>query len=305
MFLADIRAECGVCGNLQLQRFYHATPLHPVTTATLVDLALDVRSRTAFECPNCASAVGPADALSTAFTWAFPDDAGLIRGFLPVASDPDSLRWQFVRERRLDPQELPGWAPDPAASVRAELDDDEIFETFGRALNPKVVFRDALSDWGDDPAGGAVVTISRDMTLVAPGPDVCVDELVAELDIEGVPIALDDCVPADLPTHREPARIIGAMDGWLPPAIPRAGVRVYLRPEAAFEVLERAFDVANLTRVRDEHGYRDITTPREVAYPRPLPIVAVLQRAVYTGLTPGDAARLCAEEIVGTLLRVW
>lgn len=305
MYLADIRAECGLCRHVQVQRYYHSTPVHPVTIATLTRLATSVAQKTTFECPNCGSEVGPEHALSTAFTWAFPDDTGLIRGFMPDAADPTSLRWQFAPHWRLDPQELPGWEPVEGEPTLAMLDDEVVEEALGRVVNVKSAIREALCDWLDDPTGGAIATVAPDMTLIAAGPDATLDELAAELDPAGVGIGLDDAVPTDLPTHREPAEISGCLDGWLPAGVNRADVRVYVKPDAAFEVLERAFDVANLTRQRDEAGYTDITTPRDATYPRPLPILAVLRRAVYTGLTPGDAARLTAEEIVGTLLRVW
>lgn len=305
LYIADIRAECGLCRHVQVQRYYHATAIHPVTVDTLRRHATSVSEKTDYACPNCGTAVGPQHALSTGFTWAFPDDAGIVRGFVPDARDPSSLRWQLTPGRRLDPQELPSWVPDPAAVVHTELTDPRIEETFDRPINPKVLIREALLDWLEDPSGGAIARVSADMTMIAAGPDASLDELAEELGAVGTAIELDDCLPLGLPTHRSPDELSGQLQGWLPAEVDRSAVRFYVRPDRAIAVLDRAFEVANLTVERDASGYTHITTPRESPYPRPLPIMAVLRRAVYTGLTPGDAARLSAEEIVGSLLRVW
>ena len=204
MYLADIRAECGVCRHVQVQRYYHSQPVHPVRVSTLVSLALGVGQKTEFDCPNCGSAVAAEHALSTAFTWAFPDDTGLIRGFVPDAHEPTTLRWQFVERRRLDPQELPGWAPSDAEDVFDALDDDIIEQFLGRPLNPKTAIRDVLLDWVADPEGGAIATIGPDLTLFAGAPP----------EVEAISMA--DCVPRDLPTHRDATELAGRIDGWLP-----------------------------------------------------------------------------------------
>lgn len=309
MYLADVRAECGLCKHPQLQRFYHSTPVHPVTTQRLTMLALNVRQKTGYECPNCGEQVAPEHARSTALTWAFPDDAGLIRAFLPDADDPGSLRWQFVEARRLDPQELPGWEPHPGEPVFEVLDEDDVDDALGRVVSPKQAIREVLADWSEDPSGGAVARITDDMWIIAEGPHTTYDDLSGEVgnevDEELVKVRLDDSVPVGLPTHREPEDLPGRIGGWLPRETALDQVSFLLSAESASASLERAFSVANLEWERTAVGYEQITTPRGQVYPRDLPIMAVLRRAVYTGLTPGDAARLTAEEIVGTLLRVW
>ena len=304
MYLADIRAECGVCGHAQVQRYYHSTPVHSVTVRSLHELALGVAQKTGFECPNCGSEVQPEHALSTAFTWAFPDDAGLIRAFLPDASDPQSLRWQLAAGRRLDPQELPGWQVDPASEHHVVLDDELLEDRLGRPLNPKTAIREVLADWGEDPAGGAIARLGP-MTLIAAETREELDELEGEIEEPGAIIALDDCVPMGLPTHEDPAEIAGRFSAWLPANVKPTQVRVHVADAPAAAAIQRAFAVGNLTADYDDGVFSNITTPRDSLYPRPLPLDAVLRRAVYTGLTPGDAARLTAEEIVGTLLRVW
>lgn len=291
MYLADIRAECGLCRHVQVQRYYHSTPAHSVTVKTLCRLALEVRDKTLFDCPNCGTEVAPEHALSTAFTWAFADEAGLIRAFLPDAHDDTTLRWQFVSRHRLDPQELPGWEPVDGEDTYDALDDDDIEQQLGRPLNPKAAIRGVLLAWRADRDKGAVASIGPHMTIFAGGA------------APAGAISLADCVPHGLPTHRDPALMSGRLDGWLPDVAHEVSVEI--AAQSAIDVIERAFAVANLTAERTDEGWANITTPRDSPYPRDLPLHAVLRRAVYTGMTPGDAARLTAEEIVGTLLRVW
>ena len=39
MYIADLWCACGVCGHRQIQRFYHSTPLHPLTLEQVQRLA--------------------------------------------------------------------------------------------------------------------------------------------------------------------------------------------------------------------------------------------------------------------------
>ena len=307
MYVADIRAECALCRHVQVQRYYHATPLHTVTLHTVRALALGVGAKLSYDCPNCGEPVRPEHAVSTALTWGFADDSGLVRGFLPDAHDATSLRWQFV-QRRLDPQDLPGWAPDPAEPAFATLDDAAIEQQCGRVLNPKSAIREVLDDWRHDPAGGAIATVARDMHVVATSDDASVDDLLTQLDDlpdDHVVVPLSDSVPAGLATHRDPATMPGNLRDWLPAEVDLAKVFVVLAPASVDAAFDRAFEVANLQFERTDTGIEQITTPRESRYPRAVTTQSVLRRAAYTGLTPGDAARLTAEEIVGSLLRVW
>lgn len=316
MYLADVRAECTLCGHPQVQRFYHATRLHPVRTAQLANLAREVAEKTGYDCPNCGSAVGPEGCIATALTWAFPDDAGLIRGFRPQLGDAAPVLWQFVPGRRLDPQELPGWEPDTEHDwpVVDDLSDEVVEEVFGRPINPKEVIAEVLSDWAEDPAGGALARICEGMYLIAEGPEAplaaLADEVREETLAELTELRLD-AAPVGLPTHREPQAISGRIGTWLRSDLLEKvdRVRMLIETEIAIATLERAFNVANLRHDTAGEGantvFSALTSPRDERYPRDLPIRSVLARAVYTGLTPGDAARLTAEEIVGTMLRVW
>lgn len=303
MYIADIRAECALCRHVQFQRYYHSTPLHTVTPRALQQLALGVGGKLEFECPNCGEPVRPAQAVSTTLTWGFADDAGLIRGYLRDAHDAASLRWQFTPRRRLDPQDLPGWEPDPAEAIFATLDDALVEEQLGRALNPKSLIREVLEDWRADPAGGAVAVVCDDMRLIATADDASVDDLLDRP--HDVLVGLADCVPESLATHRDPTLLAGRFDGWMPAGVDLRRIYFAVASDAVDAAFARAFEVANLTFDRTEAGFENITTPRDSRFPRAVSTQSVLRRAVYTGITPGDAARLTAEEIIGNLLRVW
>ena len=79
------------------------------------------------------------------------------------------------------------------------------------------------------------------------------------------------------------------------------------------ESFERALEVARLQPVVDEDAsvdlkslvYEDIMTPRDEPMGQQLSLLDVAYRAVWTGISPGDAAQLSAEELVGMLLKVW
>ena len=128
-------------------------------------------------------------------------------------------------------------------------------------------------------------------------------------------IALTESIPEGLATHEKPQTMNGRWHTWLPPHILDAiadgnvWADAYMSRAAAVETLKRTFDSANLTYNVDtteaDVFFSNITTPGEGVYGRGLSVASVLRRAVYTGLTPGEAARLTAEEIVGVLLRVW
>lgn len=309
MYMADVRAACTVCGHPQMQRFYHATDLHLVTEARLEELARAVPKKTAYDCPNCGSPVGPDGCVDAALTWAFPDDAGVLRAF--VAGD--SISWQIAPRRRLDPQELPGWGPDDRADwpVAPTLEAEWVEGHVGRPVNPKALLRDELQGWVDDPEGGAIIPVNSHFVVVAAGPDASLDALCeearSEMEGEVVTIPFADASPTDLCTYREASNIPCGLGSWLPrDVVSRLDeLAALIATDHVVDVVRRAFDVANLDYVVEAGVIRDITTPRELAYPRHCSVWGITQRAVYTGLTPGDAARLTAEEIVGTLLRVW
>lgn len=322
MYVADVRCVCGLCKHPQMQRFYHATRFHPLTVERLVDLAARVHQKTDYACENCGEAVGPAQATQAALTYGCPDDAGIIRAFVEAPGEADGAdRFELTARRRLDPQALPGFEPDDGRGrVYSELTEAVIAEAFGRVFNPKILWRELFADWRGDPAGGA-------FAKAAPGYWFALDdspEAAAALgedirakadrdDLEA--IALGEATPHDLATHDDPERMPGRLHTWLEADdrrrldVGKACALAYVCPDDATEAIERTFGLAELDYEVDGRGrkasFEAITTPGGERYGRPLSIGSVLRRAVYTGITPGEAGRLTAEEIAGMLLRVW
>ena len=106
---------------------------------------------------------------------------------------------------------------------------------------------------------------------------------------------------------------VGSWRRWLPPStlgqIDRGELFVgaLLGVGAAEEVIERGLSVARLgwTGGGEQGVYREITTPRGEVCEEEVRVEEVMHRAVETGLTVGEAARLTLEEVVGRLMGVW
>ena len=311
MYIADVQCACGLCGHPQLQRFYHAVPFHPLTLGGLGRLARNVNAKAGYSCPNCGTPVGPGEVERGAIVYGFPDDAGTIMATVDYLAGGE-VAWELTPERRLDPQVQPRFTPDPGAEPVASLDDALIQEVFGRVFNLKALWREVASDWARDPDGGAVASAS-------PGCVVAIDRdadalealLGAELDARE---DADDLVA--VPLSADAPRQAGDLHGWMPPEVLAALERgdavaeVLLSEEDAAEAVRRAFEVGRL-RWTERAGaddvlvFDEIATPRGEPYTGTLDLGDVLEHAARTGVTPGEAGRLAAEQIVGALLRVW
>jgi hypothetical protein len=325
MYIADLWCACGVCGHPQIQRFYHSTPLHPLTFEQLSALARSLHERADSTCENCDTVLGARDVASTVLRYAFADDAGELVCFTDELGSVDGprQRWQILRHRRLDPQVQPSQHPDEAHDLLEEIDEDLIQQRVDRAFSVKLAWRSLLAEWRADPEGGAWTQVSPDCFLALETSEDAMEALLDELydreDLSGddwYELPLIESSPDGLPTHEDTERISGHWRGWLPEEITRQLEEgdliavALIHPEHARQVITRAFEVARLEfeQGEDDDGeqmYSHITTPRESAYPGELFLSDVLARAAYTGITPGEAARLTAEEIVGVLLRVW
>lgn len=317
LYMLDVDCECALCGHVQFQRFYHSAPFHGLTLVGLEQLADDAASAAGYECENCGESVGPDQVRRLVLAYGFSDDAGVIRVFDDITDD--HRNWELTPRRRLDPQVVPRWTPDADAfgeghRVVDHIDEEIVDEVFGRPFNPKLAWRDFLQE-GIDTAGRAMRIADGMWAAVADSPD-ALDEAVAGVDVEApICVRLDESLPADLATHRDPEGLDGRWRTWVPDAVIDAidsgqfRVAGLVDARAAIEVVERTFDVARLEWCAEGDGrrrvYREITAPTDVVYDRPLSVQSVLRRAVYTGTTPGEAGRLTAEEIVGVLLKVW
>ncbi|MFU8804218.1 MAG: hypothetical protein ACNA8W_10445 [Bradymonadaceae bacterium] len=324
MYMADVECRCGLCGHVQLQRFYHATDFHSLTLEALEELADVAYEKASYECENCGTAVGPDHVRKSALTYGFADDAGLIRIFDDM--EAEVRRYQLMPQWRLDPQEIPRFVPDPEKGVEIEeLDDAVLDRVLGRPLNIKEAWIELFEDWLEDPEGGAYArfcpglwaVIDESEELANQLTDEIEDELFFEHDEHAdlMVIALGDSVPQDLATHRHAETMHGRWQTWLPRHVGRALVEgnvwadAYISRRMTVEVLERAFETARLNfevdTTRADIFFSEITTPTGAIYGEGLSVSSVLRRAVYTGLSPGEAARLSAEEIIGVLLKVW
>jgi hypothetical protein len=107
----------------------------------------------------------------------------------------------------------------------------------------------------------------------------------------------------------------GRWQTWLPEPVQevleagKCWAEAYVSRRKVIEAVERTFKLAQLDykieRTDVDIFFSDITTPGGETYGRGVSVASILRRAVYTGITPGEAGRLTAEEIAGMLLRVW
>ncbi|MBA2663421.1 MAG: hypothetical protein H0U74_14125 [Bradymonadaceae bacterium] len=324
MYMVDLYCRCGLCRHDQYQRFYHATAFHSFTLAVFNRLVDEAHQKADYECENCGTMVGADHVLKVAVTYGFVDDAGIVRGYLDRESG--KRRYQLVARRRLDPQEMPHWEPDPELGTSLDtISEQSVDELLDRPFNAKLAWIDVVDDWLEDPEGGAYARIAPGFWIVVDASEDAANELTAEIEdaqfADGkehgdlMIVALSESVPEDLATHAQPQSMAGRWQTWLPQHIVEALLEqriwadAYMSRSAAVETIKRTFDTANLSYSVDvtdaDVFFSQITTPGEGVYGRGLSVSSVLRRAVFTGLTPGEAARLTAEEIVGVLLRVW
>lgn len=318
MYMVDLWCACTLCGHPQLQRFYPATPLHALTWARWVALVEEAPSLAGYECENCGTQAGRDAVCSWMVTWGAADDAGEAVACVP---EPGARAlWQLRPQRRLDPQLQPARALDPAMGALLEgCDAEAVARALGRPLSVKEAWRglvfEAMEEGAAWSALGAglwgFVAEERDAARALAAEAAAEDAALAAALEVGWAGFMEESAPVGLPTHRAPERMPGRWGLWMPGEAQRrmaAGtlaVFAVVAPQVAEGIMRRAFEVGRVS-VEGELGEGAwLATPHGERYPAMLSLGAVCQRAVYTGLTAGDAARLTAEEIVGTLLNVW
>jgi hypothetical protein len=305
MTVADVQGVCGLCGHDEIQRFYRALPFHTMTVERLLDWADDVPGWADYECANCGSPVGPEHVQESALVWGFADDAGLVRVF----GTGDDARVQLVAGRRLDPQELPGFAPPAEQGPEVDvLDEATVEDVLERPFNLKLAVREFVREIVADP----------EPSWAPLGPNMCVryamsaDQIDDEVDYDSpVDLSIDDLVPRGLATLEQlpdPAAIPGRIETWLGPELLGAatslGVEFTVDTSPIRDAMARAFSVARLDFEATDQAVCRITTPTEHPYPHDLDYRSIARRACYTGISPGESARLTAEEVVAPLLNV-
>lgn len=332
MYITDLECACSLCGQPGLQRFYHSTSWHPLNLYVWQDLSKNARHKASYACENCGSAVGPDHVARAVLRLGFADDAGCIVTFIDyIDKETPRILHQLIPDLRLDPQVQPAFDLPLDVELLQQLEEALFEARLHRPFHIKAAVRSLIEDWLDDPVGGAFAQI-------APGFWCFIDEhedaalaWIKEAQHSapnGVElakssmwsIALHDSMPEHLSTHKNPAAMSGKWTEWTSARAldaiyaGRMHVEFMVDESLAMNAMERAFSVARLlwhraTHTDEEQGEHtvlsQIMTPREGLYPHDVSLPEVLRRAVYTGLTPGEAGRLTAEEIVGVLLRVW
>lgn len=315
MTIVDLQGICALCQHDEIQRFYRALPFHSMTFDKLLELARGVDAWAEYECANCGSEVGPDQVVASAMVWGFADDSGLIRIF----RRGDDEQYQLAPGLRLDPQELPGFEPDPNQGTIVEtFDADAVEDLLGRPFSIKRAIRELLVEvWRE---GGGWAPFGKGLWLVA---DRDAERLQDHVDEIGDPsfrdateadslvsIDLLDSAPHGLETLHDPVGMPGRLETWLGPDIVarlqsgELAARALVDTRLIRASLERAFDVARLEGDFDDERVAAITTPTEQPYPHELRYHAIARRGVYTGISPGEAARLTAEEVVSNLLNL-
>ena len=325
LYMLDLDCRCGLCGHEQFQRFYHSVPFHGLTLEELEGLAEEGPEKAGYECENCGEEVGQKEVHRVALTFGFADEAGLVQIYLDLREEQRS--YELVPGQRFDPQAIPRWWADEKTAPRGtlvtrELTEDLVEDHLGRPFTVKLAWRDLLEDWFEDPEGGAFSNFGPDLWVAIDESEESAGELAQEIDDDEfweafdagtlAVISLHESIPEGLATHERPERLDGRWSTWLVEPLKelvlggKVWADAYLSRTAALEALKRAFDVARLTyRVQETEAdifVVDITTPTGAVFGKGLAVSSVLRRAVYTGVTPGEAARLTAEEIIWLLL---
>jgi hypothetical protein len=325
-YVVDLMCECGVCGQDASRHHSETTLFHPLTLDGLRELAEDACELAGFGCEECSERVGPANVVRAVVTYGFPDDAGQIRIFVDGPFGERRFRYELIEQDGRESNALPRWKPDDErGEVLDAIDEYDIEDIYGRVFSPKVLWGEIFSDWLKDPDGGAFARMSPACWLVIDESEQMASELVEDIEdvefddqfIDGnlwvVPLL--DSTPTGLATHDHPEHLPGRWRTWLPEPAQRAlddgtaWAEVYVVAREVVEAMARTLDASDLTyRVESTEAdayFFEITAPGDVVYGRGVSVSSVVRRAVFTGITPGESARLTAEEIAGMLLGVW
>ncbi len=334
MYIHDVLCGCGVCGHPQIQRFYHSTSFHSFDLYSLLRIASTAHEVADYVCENCGEQVGAKDVQRAVVRFAFADDAGEIVLFMRDFGviDGPVICAQLFEQRRLDPQVQPVFEPDQAVKVLEEQDltDDLVVERLGRYFSLKQALYELYCDWEDmdDPEDAFFVEKLAEGMWVVLGDDYenVLSDALNERELEEarkedvVWLELLKTPAPELPFYEDTAhKLPGQWRRWMPVStretLEQGECAIWFGVSLSIirESFERALEVARLQPVVDEDAsvdlkslvYEDIMTPRDEPMGQQLSLLDVAYRAVWTGISPGDAAQLSAEELVGMLLKVW
>ncbi len=321
MIMIDLDARCPLCRQPALQRFYHSTPFHPFTLVHFDRLADEAALKAGFSCEQCATSVGSADILRSALTYAFADDAGQIRRINHL--DDGSTTYLLTPRHRLDPQALPLWEPDPDDDGpqihRRSLTESDLKTTFERPFNLKLAWRD-LGDQALEQSTPSIATPTPHLVIgIAPDRALLDQHLTRRADahfshthsLELIPLSIDRPWSPSIPT---PTARGGRWPTFLSPPVVDAlrqdklFAAALVDPQPAVAMVERTLTTARLHFQSSSSALPDfssITAPGTDRSVGDLSTRSILHRAVDSGMTPGAAARLGAEELVAYLLDLW
>jgi hypothetical protein len=317
MYMVDLWCACTLCGYPQIQRFYPSTSLHALSWAKLCALVEQAPALASYECEQCGTLCDRGAVERWQLVWGAADDAGEVVAWADASGQ---RRWQLRPGRRLDPQHQPRPELDPALGVILErCEEEDVAEALGRPFMVKAVARDVMAEALE--TGCAWARVGEGGWLFGARDEASARELAQEAlqDDPALALALETGWSGvlggagALVTHRDPARMPGRWALWASARAQRAMAAGELcvmgvyAPQVAARIMSRAFEVGRITAsgelTRGEQVW--LETPHKERYPAPLEVEQVCWRALHTGLTLGEAARLTAEEIVGTLLGVW
>ncbi len=321
MALVDILAHCGLCGYEEIQRFYHGVPFHSLTIKRWNKLLQEAPQMLSYRCSNCATDVRPEHALRCAVSYGFADGAGLLQSFIEL-SEPElrPVVHALSKGVRLDVQSLPVWeAPEDSQRTQSDhLTEDWLMDELGRVMNFKGVWRgllkDALVDGHDEMeevASGVFLAASTNLTSL--------EEMIAEDETLKVWAGEKDLFvssimhrPENLPWLAKGRLPHGVPETWMPEdiveVISSGGLHalVALRPSMVMKTLKTAVRRAQLEVEIEGEGadavFAQWTTPRDTTWGGVLRVHDVLTFAAHTAISPAEAARLCAEEIIAELM---
>lgn len=325
MYIADLSCACTLCGHPQLQRFYHATDMHSLTWAGLHDLAASIAQKVDYTCENC----------GTASTLDFVKRVVLIYGsadhlfeLTMMASVEHGVAgaWTYrvTLDRRLDPQVQPAFEmPSDAQHVYETLEHETFRALTGRAFSIKRGILNVIQK-SQEHTSAAWARLAPGMWVVAGGDEAQVEGALEDLEADHLGAYMPDLVsfsllhsePITPATHDYAHAMHGRWPSWFDPQTRqnlengKCTVNVLVSEQEAIDALAYTFNTARLSfdLVDDPEAgqtFERISTPRDEVFGRAVVVDDVLRRAVHTGMTPGEAARLTGEEVVGLLLGVW
>ena len=317
MIIIDLEASCRLCGYTEIQRFYHGTPFHSLTSARFQQIVRDSPQMLAYQCSNCGEPVGPDQVSRAALTYGFADQRGIIQAFVQRGDNPLEPYYILTPEGTFDPQALPVWSyePDRGSERHLDIDNNAIFDQFGRVFNIKESWRalwvSFLADGGEgilleEAAHGCSLIFGQNLNDTLGWLK---EQQLLSDDVLAISITEP---PAALPSLFSKEQCFGSPSEWLQDdALEAINAQTccalaLIDQRLAVQTFTKALSEAKLTFQTVQNGAEEllteITTPRESVFRASVPISSILARAAHTGISPGEAGRATAEEIVGELM---